>query len=122
MRIKDATARADIIDLVERRSRIDKHPESLAGLSRPERKERAITSSIRTRFWFEAGLAGLCGFLGILTLFTRDWIEALTGFDPDDHSGSFEWAIVAALFLVCALLSFAARAEWRRPSPAHAGI
>ena len=66
------------------------------------------------RFWVEAGLAALCGFLAILTLFTRDWIEALTGFDPDNHNGSFEWGIVAALFLVCILLSIAARADWRR--------
>jgi hypothetical protein len=71
-------------------------------------------SNVRMRFWVEAGLATLCGFLAILTLFTRDWIEALTGFDPDNHNGSFEWMIVAALFLVCILLSFAARADWRR--------
>jgi hypothetical protein len=74
------------------------------------------------RFWVEAGLAALSGFLAILTLFSRDWIEALTGFDPDNHDGSFEWAIVAALFLACMLLSIAARADWRRlSSPAHAG-
>jgi hypothetical protein len=51
-------------------------------------------------------------------LFWRDWIEALTGFSPDHHNGSFEWMIVAGLFLVCVLVSFAARAEWRRPKPA----
>jgi hypothetical protein len=73
-----------------------------------------MTSNVRMRFWLEAGLAALCGFLAILTLFTRDWIEALTGFDPDNHNGSFEWMIVAALFLVCILSSFAARADWRR--------
>jgi hypothetical protein len=73
-----------------------------------------MTSTIRTRFWVEAGLAALCGFLAVLTLFTRDWIEALTGFDPDNHNGSFEWMIVAALFLVCILFSIAARAHWRR--------
>jgi hypothetical protein len=82
-----------------------------------------MSTKVRPRFWVEAGLATLCGFLAILTLFTRDWIEALTGFDPDDHNGSFEWMIVAALFLVCILFSFAARAEWRRPrSEAIAGI
>jgi hypothetical protein len=75
------------------------------------------------RFWVEAGLAALSGFLSILTLFTRDWIEALTGFNPDNHNGSFEWTIVAALFLVCILLSIAARADWHRlSSPKHGGI
>jgi hypothetical protein len=71
-------------------------------------------SNVRTRFWIEAGLAALCGCLAILTLFTRDWIEALTGFDPDNHNGSFEWMIVAVLFLACLLFSVAARADWRR--------
>ncbi|HLX97053.1 MAG TPA: hypothetical protein VKR62_00015 [Roseiarcus sp.] len=73
-----------------------------------------MTSNVRIRFWIEAGLAALSGFLAILTLFTRDWIEALTGFDPDDHNGSFEWAIVVALALVCVLLAIAARADRRR--------
>ena len=49
-----------------------------------------MTSNVRIRFWVEAGLAALCGFLAILTLFTQDWVEALTGFDPDNHNGSFE--------------------------------
>lgn len=73
-----------------------------------------MTASIRARLWVEGGLAALTGFLAVLTLFTRDWIEALTGFDPDNHSGSFEWVIVAMLLLVCILLSIAARANWRR--------
>jgi hypothetical protein len=82
-----------------------------------------MTSNLRVRFWVEAGLAALCALLAILTLFTRDWIEALTGFDPDNHNGSFEWMIVAALALVCILLSIAARADWRRlRSSALAGI
>jgi hypothetical protein len=73
-----------------------------------------MTSNVRMRFWVEAGLGALCGFLAILTLFTRDWIEALTGFDPDNHNGSFEWMIVVALFIVCTLFSIAACADWRR--------
>ena len=44
-----------------------------------------MTASIRARLWVEGGLAALSGFLAILTLFTRDWIEALTGFDPDTY-------------------------------------
>jgi hypothetical protein len=109
--IKDSGARDEVID---------KYPESLGSFStRPWRK----VSSVRMRFWVEAGLATLSGFLGVLTLFTRDWIEAFIAFDPDSQNGSFEWTIVAALFLVCLLLSIAARTDWRRLTAAElAGI
>ena len=76
-----------------------------------------MKSTVRTRFWLEVGLASLCGFLAVLTLFWRDWIEALTGFDPDHHNGAFEWMIVGGLLLVCVLVSIGARAEWRRRRP-----
>jgi undecaprenyl pyrophosphate phosphatase UppP len=81
-----------------------------------------MTSSVRARFWLEAGFGALCGFLAVLTLFWRDWIEALTGFDPDHHSGSVEWLIVAVLFAVCVGVGLAARTEWRRTRSALAGI
>jgi DMSO/TMAO reductase YedYZ heme-binding membrane subunit len=77
-----------------------------------------VKSTVRAGLWLEAGLASLCGFLAVFTLFWRDWIEALTGFDSDHHDGSFEWMIVAGLLLVCVLVSFVARAEWRRSRPA----
>jgi hypothetical protein len=73
-----------------------------------------MTATVRKRFWVEVGFAVLCGALAVLTIFSQDWIEALTGFDPDQHDGSVEWAVVAALALACAVLSVAARAEWRR--------
>jgi hypothetical protein len=73
-----------------------------------------MTSNVRTLFWIETALASLCGFLAVLTIFSRDWIEALTGYDPDQHDGSLEWMMVAGLALVCVLLSLAARVEWRR--------
>ncbi|MEP6967084.1 MAG: ABC transporter permease [Pseudomonadota bacterium] len=76
-----------------------------------------MRSTVRAHFWVEAGLASLCGFLSVLTLVRRDWIETLTGFDPDHHIGSFEGMILAGLFLVCVLVSLAARAEWRRARP-----
>ena len=76
-----------------------------------------MKAAVRVHFWVEAGLALLCGFLAILTSLAREWIEALTGFDPDHHSGSLEWMIVAGLFLACVSVSFAARAEWRRGRP-----
>jgi hypothetical protein len=42
-------------------------------------------------------LAGFCGGLAVLTIFWPDWIEALTGYDPDQHDGSVEWLILIAL-------------------------
>jgi hypothetical protein len=44
------------------------------------------------------GLACFCGGLAILRIFWPDWIEALTGYDPDQHNGTVEWLIVIALF------------------------
>ena len=79
-----------------------------------------MNPSVRARFWLETALASACGILAVLTLFWRDWIEALTRFDPDHHSGSVEWAIVAVLFALCLAAGVAARAEWRRPRPATA--
>jgi predicted membrane channel-forming protein YqfA (hemolysin III family) len=73
-----------------------------------------MTSNVRTLFWIEVAVASLCGFLAVLTIFSRDWIEALTGYDLDQHDGSVEWMMVVGLALVCILLSLAARTEWRR--------
>jgi hypothetical protein len=42
-------------------------------------------------------LAGFCYGLAVLTIFWPDWIEALTGCDPDQHAGLVEWLIVIAL-------------------------
>jgi hypothetical protein len=72
------------------------------------------------RFWIEFGVASLTGFLGLLTLAWRDWIEGVFHWDPDRHSGSQEWWIVVCLLAVTLLLARTAYAEWRRarPSPA----
>jgi undecaprenyl pyrophosphate phosphatase UppP len=77
--------------------------------------------AVRARFWLEMAFASLCALLAVVTVFWRDWIEALTGFDPDRHNGSFEWLIVAGLFAACVLVGLAAGAEWRRSTSAVAG-
>ena len=73
-----------------------------------------MLAPLRMRFWLEAGLASACGALAVLTLFLRDWIEALTGFNPDHGNGSLEWALVGGLALACVTSGIAARREWRR--------
>jgi undecaprenyl pyrophosphate phosphatase UppP len=62
----------------------------------------------------EIAIAALAGILGIVTIFWHDWIEALTGWDPDHHNGSFEWLIVVILLAVAIAVGVAARRDWRR--------
>ena len=42
-------------------------------------------------------IAGFCCGLAVLTIFWRDWIETLTGYDPDQHDGTVECLIAIAL-------------------------
>ena len=74
--------------------------------------------AVRTRFWLQAGFSAAALVLTVVTLISREWIEFLTGWDPDRGSGALEWAIVAVLGLVAIVLGLAARQEWRRPRTA----
>jgi hypothetical protein len=71
-------------------------------------------SNVRGRFWLESVVALLCAVLAVVTLVWRDWIEGLTGVDPDRHSGALEWAIVTVLFVLMVVIACAAGVEWRR--------
>jgi hypothetical protein len=77
-----------------------------------------MSRRVRSRFWLELGLASLTGILALVTLVSREWIEALSGWDPDGHSGSLEWGIVFALLALTVLAGGTAYAEWRRALPA----
>lgn len=61
----------------------------------------------------EMAVALCAGVLGILTIFWHDWIEALTGWDPDHHDGGVEWIVVVGLLAVAAALGLVARLQWR---------
>ena len=65
-------------------------------------------------FRIEVALAVLTGVLGVLSLFWRDWIEALTGWSPDRHSGSVEFGLIAVLLLTSVSCAAVARSTHRR--------
>jgi hypothetical protein len=68
-------------------------------------------SKFRVRL--ETAIASVAGALGLLTAVWHDWIEALTGWDPDHHNGGLEWLIVAVLFAIAALIGLLARRDRR---------
>ena len=67
----------------------------------------------KIRIGLETAIALFAGVLGVLTIFWHDWIEALTGWDPDHRNGSFEWLIVAVLLLVAIVMGAVARRDSR---------
>lgn len=73
----------------------------------------------RLRVRLETAIAAVAGVLGILTIFWHDWIEALTGWDPDHHNGGFEWIIIVGLLAVAVVVGALARRD-RRTSAALA--
>jgi uncharacterized membrane protein len=75
--------------------------------------------SFRRLFWVEIGLAAITGLLALITPIFPDWIEFVSGWDPDQHDGSVERMIVVGLFVVTIVMAALAVFEWRR-TPATA--
>jgi hypothetical protein len=76
------------------------------------RRPRCKSPSL-LRVRLEIAVALVAGVLGVVTIFWRDWIEALTGWDPDHHNGRFEWIIVFGLLVIAAAIGLAARRHWK---------
>jgi uncharacterized membrane protein len=70
--------------------------------------------NFRPLFWIEVGLAAITGLLALITPIFPDWIEFVSGWDPDQHDGSVERMIVVGLFIVTIAMVAAATVEWRR--------
>ena len=72
-----------------------------------------MNRTFRTRFWVLSGITAITGILAIITPFAPDWIEIVSGWDPDQHGGSVERLIVVGLCCVTALSFLLAPLEWR---------
>jgi hypothetical protein len=81
--------------------------EALVVMKRPDKSEARADEAVS----LIRPLAVLCGGLGVLSLFWPDWIEVLTGYDPDQRDGTGEW------FIVIVLLSTATYWRFRRRAP-----
>jgi hypothetical protein len=57
--------------------------------------------------------------LALITSIFPDWIEFVSGWDPDQHDGSVERMIVVGLFVFSIVMVALAAIEWRR-TPAAA--
>lgn len=70
-------------------------------------------ASSKFRAALESVIALCAGPLGLVTVFWRDWIEILTGWDPDHHNGTAEWLIVVVLLAVAVVAGIMSRRSWR---------
>jgi hypothetical protein len=77
-----------------------------------------VRRNYRPRFWAEIGLAAFTGVLALITPIFPDWIEFVSGWDPDQHDGSVERMIVVGLCLASFAFFSLAAVEWRRAAPA----
>ena len=76
--------------------------------------EASVTTNFRRRFWVEVAAASVAGILCAITPIWPDWIEILSGWDPDQHDGSAEWMPALGLLIVALAIFAAAASEWRR--------
>lgn len=73
-----------------------------------------MSRNLPARFWFETIGAVIGLSLFVLSLFTREWFEMLTGLDPDRGNGSIEFALALGLLAVSAASVLLARLDYRR--------
>ena len=81
-------------------------------------KGLSLRARLNGRFWAELGLGLASTVFAVLTLAWKDWVEIVFKVDPDHHSGSLEWFIVAVAVAITVITFAAARIEWRKAATA----
>ncbi len=66
------------------------------------------------RVLVEGLLAGVAAVLAVVTAVNAEWIEWLTGWDPDAGSGGLEWAIAGGFAVAALAAGLLARRDLRR--------
>jgi ABC-type thiamin/hydroxymethylpyrimidine transport system permease subunit len=69
---------------------------------------------LRRRLRIEVVLAVISAALCVLTLVIPQWVEELTGLEPDAGSGALEWIIAGVFLLAAAVCAVMARRDYRR--------
>jgi hypothetical protein len=70
-------------------------------------------------FGWKLALTAVALFLSAVTVIVPEWIEVLTGLDPDSGSGALEWLVVASLLAMAVVSAVLAHAEWRHAAAAQ---
>lgn len=73
-----------------------------------------MSRNLPAGFWFETITAVIGLSLFVLTRFTREWFEALTGLDPDGGNGALEFALAFGLLALAVTSVLLARLDYRR--------
>jgi hypothetical protein len=69
---------------------------------------------LQRRVRVEVALMGVSFILFGLTVVFPEWIEALTGFEPDGGSGALEFVISGAFLVAAIAFGVLARRDYRR--------
>ena len=68
---------------------------------------------LAVRLRVETVLAGIFALLAVVTTLWPDWIESITGLQPDAGSGAAEWAVVAVFAVAAVGAAALARHDYR---------
>ena len=89
-------------------------------LAKADPMDTSSRRKLQRRLWLKTFIGAGTGVLSVVTPIWPDWIEAISGWDPDHHDGSAEWMIVTALLLVTATMLAMVAREWQQLKVAKA--